>query len=306
MRHSSRQSLREPILSQQRLLRPQCPRPIPDLCVDQALHRARLELLRHSLIEALHYLSLNTRLPKQPKHILEPVALREVLHHQLHNLLHVLLQRIDDRIRARVVRIRRPPPQALLHAHAVVLHNQSDDGPAHVVHIKDGRLRVERDGMELVRVRHRHLCERIKVPALDRRGYSGHALGHDVGDAVLEEGRGLDGALHAAGGGGALFVIGDDADEGVHVGPVGLWCDLDGERVLSVGARALFPGDEAAVERAAGRAGALACDEGERGGGDGERIKLGEGGDEGGEAGGGGREASGGGEVVVGGDVDVV
>ena len=52
-------------------------------------------------------------------------------------------------------------------------------------------------------------------------------------DTVLEERGSLDGALHAASGRGPLFVVRNDADEGVHDWPVGLGGYLDSERVFA-------------------------------------------------------------------------
>lgn len=278
--------------------------------MDQALDSAHVELLRDCLIEALDDLALvlgRVHASKEAKHVFErALALREVLDDELHDLLDILLEGIDDRIGARIVRVRRLAPKTLLDAHAVVLNDERDDRTAHVVHVEDGRLGVERDGMELVRVRHRNLRELVEIARADRRGDGIHALRDDVRDAVLEERGSLDGALHAAGGGGALLVVGDDANEGVDFGPVRLGRDFDGEGVGTVGTGALFPGDEAAEKGAAGGSGALAGDEGEGGGGDGEFVELGEGKNKGGKSGCRRREAGGGGEVVEGRDVDMV
>jgi len=53
--------------------------------------------------------------------------------------------------------------------------------------------------MELVRIPHRDARERVKVLLENGIGDALHPLRDNVRDAVLEERRGLDGALHAAG-----------------------------------------------------------------------------------------------------------
>ena len=53
--------------------------------------------------------------------------------------------------------------------------------------------------MELVRILHRDAREGIKVLLENSIGDALHPLRNDMRDAVLEERRSLDGALHAAG-----------------------------------------------------------------------------------------------------------
>ena len=89
--------------------------------MDEALHRADREWLGNSSVETLHNLALHTGRTEEPERILEGLRLREVLHDELYDLLDIFLRRIDDRIRARVVRVRRLELPALLDRDAVVL-----------------------------------------------------------------------------------------------------------------------------------------------------------------------------------------
>lgn len=138
--------------------------------------------------------------------------------------------------------------------------------------------------MELVGIGHGDLREGVKVPREDGFGDAVHAFWDDVLDAVLEERGGLDGALHATRGARAFLVIGNDTDEGLHLGPVLPGCDLYGERIVSGWIGAHLPGDEASEKRSACGPGALSGDEGKDGGGDGEGVQMGERCDEGGES----------------------
>lgn len=303
---SLRQLLRQPARVEKSIVFTESARAITDLRVDDPLDTA-LPLLRDSLIEARDDGTLLLIVRVQVEDVLEVRGrVREVLQDQVHDLLHILLLDVDDRVRACVVRVRGLPLASLLDRDAVVLDDERDDRLRDVVHVEDRWVRVERDRVELVRVLHRDAREGVEVARADRVADLGHALGHDVLDAVLEEGGRLDGALHARGGGSALLGVVDDADDGVEGRPVRLGCDLNGEGVGAVSLGALLPGDEATVERTASRAGALARDEGEGGWGYGELVKRREGGDQCREPGGGRRETCGCGEVVVRRDADMI
>lgn len=181
-----------------------------------------------------------------------PCVLGEVRKDKLEDILDVLLQSIDDGVGTGIIGIRSLVPLASRHARPVVLDDHTDDRATDVVQIEDGGFGVKADRVERVAVCHRDPREAVKVLLLDGGGDRLHACGDDLLDAVLEERGGLYGALHAACRRSALLGVADDADEGVHLGPVGLGCDLDGERVGAVGADALLPGNESAVERSAG------------------------------------------------------
>ena len=244
--------------------------------MNKTLYSTGFKLAGDCLVESFHHPTLtHTRLSSiKPKRILERLDLREILDDQIYNLPHVLLQNVDDRVRPGIERIRcLELATAARDRDAVVLDDERDDRPAHVVQVKDRGFGIERDGVELVRVAHRHARKGVKVARADRLRDGAHALGDDRGDAVREERRGLDGALHPRGGRRGLLVVGHDADEGVQLGPVRARCDLDREGVAAVRGGAHLPGDEPAKEGAAGGAGALACDEGEGGGGCGEGVE---------------------------------
>lgn len=103
-------------------------------------------------------------------------------------------------------------------------------------------------------------------------------------DAVLEQGGGLDSPLHAGCGGGAFFIVRDDADESVHLWPVILRGDLNGKRVATCWVLTHLPCNETTIERSARGAGALTRDEGEGRWGDWELVEMCKGSDESGKA----------------------
>lgn len=215
------------------------------------------------------------------------------------NLGHVGSRGVDDRVRAGVVSV------GGLDAVAVVLCDNTDNGAGDIVHVKDGWVGIQAHGVELVRVTHGQLGKLGEVLVLDSINHLIHALGDHVLNALLQQGRGLDGQLHALGRGGALLLVGDDANQGLEIGPVGLGRDLDSLRVGAVGAFAHLPGDKAAKEGTAGRTGALAGNDRQVRGIEGQLEELGQSVDQASVARSRRGQASGGGEVVLGADVDV-
>ena len=188
--------------------------------MNERLDGPRVKALGYGGVETVHEPALDWGVCKELERIVERF-LGEIRDDQLDDLLDVLPRRVDDRVRPRVKRVRCLAFATFFERDAVVLCHDGDDRATDVVHVKDGWVGVERDGVELVRVFHRDGCKGVKVALLDGFGDGAHPVGDD-GEALWEEGGCLDGALHAGCGGGAFLVVGDDADEGVHVGPVGL------------------------------------------------------------------------------------
>ena len=228
--------------------------------MNERLDSPRTEALGYAFVETIYEPTLNRGTSKELEWIVERF-LREIRDDQLDDLLQVLPRRVNDCVWARVKRVRGLALATLFEGDAVVLCHDADDRATDIVHVKDGRVGVERNGVELVRVFHRDGCKCVKVAFSDGFGDIAHPIGDD-GEALWEESRSLDGALHAGGGGGTLLVVGDDTDEGVHVGPVSLGCDLFGEGVGAVSRGAFSPCDEPAEEGTAGRTRALTSNEG--------------------------------------------
>ena len=289
--------LGQTVVAQQGLLITPDARSVSDRRVDERLDGSRAKTLGYAFVETIHEPTLDGSTDKELERIVERF-LREIRHDQLDDLFDVLLRRVNDCVRTRVKRVRRLALATFFERNAIVLCHDSDDRPTDVVHVKNGRVSVECDGVELVRVFHRYGCECVKIAVLDGLGDVTHAAGDDS-KALWEEGRGLDGPLHAGSGGSAFFVVGDDADEGVHVGPVGFRCDLFGERVGAVSGGAFSPCDESAKERTAGRTGALTSNEGEFFRRCGKLVQLREGVNESCKARCGRCETGGSGEVIV-------
>mmetsp|Transcript_14137 Transcript_14137/g.46327 ORF Transcript_14137/g.46327 Transcript_14137/m.46327 type:complete len:291 (+) Transcript_14137:525-1397(+) len=163
---------------------------------------------------------------------------------------HVLLQGEQHCVRPGVERVAahdRP-------ARVVEGVHQPHHGTRGVVHVEDGWEGVEAGGVELVRVLHHQLGHRRKVPRPVSRLHPLHACWHDGGRAVREQRAGLDRSLHAGGGGDGLLGVGDDKDEHLQLGPVGLGRHLPRARVGAVGFAAHVPGDKASGQRPASRA----------------------------------------------------
>ena len=210
----------ETVVAQQGLLLSPDARSVSDASVNERFDGPRAKSLGYSGVEPIYEPTFNCGASKELERIVERF-LREIRHDQLDNFFDVLPRRVNDRVRTRVKRVRCLALAALFERYAIVLCHDGDDRATDVVHVKDGRVGVQRDGMELVRVFHRDGSECVKVAVLNGFGDAAHPVGDD-GETLWKEGRGLDGALHAGGGGGAFFVVRDDADEGVHVGPVDL------------------------------------------------------------------------------------
>jgi hypothetical protein len=176
---------------------------------------------------------------------------------------------------------------------------QPDGRAGGVVHVEDRGRGVEAGGVEVVRVLHGQDGESLEVAVEDGLLHGLHALGDDVVGALLEEGRGGDGGLHAAGGGDVLLLGAGYQNAGTHVGPVAGGCDLVGQAVTAILLLALLPAGVATEQTPAGRAGALACDLAEVCGRGGELVEVRNGTNESGEACSAGGQASGCREVVL-------
>ena len=250
-------------------------------------------------VETFRYLG---RFPVQAERIGKGGVLREEPVDQVQHDGHRFLQRVNDGVGTGIERVGGDG----LACGPVQLFDDPDDTAGDVVEVKDGRFRVQADGVERVGIPHRGLGKRFEIPRLDRLGNVIHPAGDDLFDPMLQQRTRLHRPLHSTRRARPFFSITDDADQGVHLGPVGTGSDLFRQRVGTVFLGTHTPGDVPAKERTTGRAGSLTGDEGELRGSLGERVELRERGDEGGEARSGRGETRGGGEVVVRGDVDVV
>lgn len=221
----------------------------------------------------------------------------------LQDRVHVGLGCVEDSVGAGIVGVSHQLALALALGLVctVQLLDQLDNGTADVVHVENGWSSVEAASVEVVRVGHGDFGKSVKVALLDGFRDLEHAFGDDGLDAVLEQRRSLDGALHASGGRGALFGVADDTDERLEVGPVRLGSHLNSETVSSGRLLAALPSDVAAKEGAAGRPTTLTSNARELGAGylGLQLVQCGERGDEGGESRGRRSETSGSGEVVL-------
>mmetsp|Transcript_41440 Transcript_41440/g.133720 ORF Transcript_41440/g.133720 Transcript_41440/m.133720 type:complete len:330 (-) Transcript_41440:195-1184(-) len=156
--------------------------------------------------------------------------------------------------------------------------HHSHDGSRGVIHVEDGRVRVEAGGVELVRVAHHQLRHLAEIARLVRGLHLGQPARHDGSGAVREQRRGVDGRLHARSRRDCLLGVRDDEDQHLQLRPVRLVRHLPGARVDAVGALTHVPRHKAARERAASGAGPHARDArelvGERVG---QAVQLGEG-----------------------------
>lgn len=180
------------------------------------------------------------------------VGLGEVVVDERDDGLDVLRPGVDHRVWSGVVGVGCDVALASGDGGAVELADEGHDGSGHVVHVEDGRLGVEAAGVELVRVLHGDLSESVKVFGADGFRDSLHALRHDMLDAMLQQGRGLNGALHACCRRRSFFEVGHDANESLQVGPVRLRGDLHSIRVLAVGLLPHLPRDKATKDGSAG------------------------------------------------------
>lgn len=125
---------------------------------------------------------------------------------------------------------------------------QPDGRARSVVHVEDWRCGVEAGGMEVVGVFHGEGGEGFEVAVVDGLLHGDHALGDDVVGALLEEGGGGDGGLHAAGGRDVFLLGAGDEDAGAHVGPVAGGRDFVGQAVAAVLLLTLLPAGVAAEQ----------------------------------------------------------
>jgi hypothetical protein len=149
----------------------------------------------------------------------------------------ILSEVVDDSVRASVERVATHDL-----ARGVIDGVTEPDGRAGgVVHVEDWGRCVKAGRVEVVRVLHGQDGESLEVAVDDGLLHGLHAFGHDVGGTLLEEGRGGDGGLHAAGGGDVLLFGAGYQDAGAHVGPVAGRCDLVGQAVTAIVFLALLP-----------------------------------------------------------------
>ncbi len=210
----------------------------------------------------------------------------------------VLLEVVHDAVRAGIERV----GGDRLAGGGVDGLDGAHGGPRDVVHVVDGRVGVGTGGVERVGVLHGDLGELGKVPRRHGLLHELHVLGHDVGDALLEEIGRRHRLLHARRRADALLGGRGDEHQRPHLGPVRRRGHLHGLGVEAVGLRPHLPRHVPAEQAAAGGAAALARDQGELGGRVGQLVEIGDGAHEGGEAGGGRGQAGGSGEVVLGDD----
>ena len=146
--------------------------------MNERLDSPRVEALGYVGIETIYKPTLDRDTSKNLERIVE-TFLRKVGDDHLDDLFHVLPRRVNDCVRTRVKRVRRLALAALFERDAVVLCDDGDDRATDVVHVENGWVGVERDGVELVRVFHRDGCERIKVVVLDGFCDAAHSIGDD-------------------------------------------------------------------------------------------------------------------------------
>lgn len=275
-----------PVLRNQELLR--LDRPLANTRHDDPVHPLgkqppNLLQLRRSLHPAIR------------RRILPPRRARQRGEQAAHDGLLLLDGVVDDGVRPGVKRVRRDGAPRTLVDH---LH-RADRGPGVLVQVGDGRVRVEAGGVERVGLAHRHLGELGKVAVAHGLLHGSHVAGDHGVDAVLEEGGGRDGQLHACRRGDELAASADDEDHGAHAGPVRGGGHLLRQRVGAVLLLALAPRDVSAEEAPARRAGALPRDEGKLRRRVGQLVEVRDGADESREPGGRGREARCSREVVL-------
>jgi len=242
-----------------------------------------------------------------PSDILQPLAERPVpalralaqngLERARHEL-RVLVEVVHNRVGARVERVRAHGPAD----GAVDFVDETDGRARDVVHVEDGRPRVQTGGVEAVRVAHRDLRKGREVAVADGGLDGGHPLRHDGLRAGREQGGRRDRGLHALRAGHVFLLRADDQDHGAHLRPVRRRCDLLSDAVAAVREGARPPGDVPAHQGAAGGTGPLACDAAELPWGLGQLVEVRDGAHEGGEAGSGAGQAGSGRKVVLGHD----
>jgi len=112
------------------------------------------------------------------------------------------------------------------------------------------------DFLEVIRVLHGDVGPLGEVLGVDGGGDLSHSGGDDLFNSRLHEGRSLERELHTSSGRDILLLALDDGAENVHLRPVVAGLILNGDGVAAVFLLTLEPLDEAAVDRAAGGAGA--------------------------------------------------
>lgn len=169
----------------------------------------------------------------------------------------VPVQVVDDGVGAGVEGV--GGPQAL--GFGVERLDGPDGGPAHVIQVEDGRLRVQAGGVEAVAVTHGDAREGVEVAGRDGGFHRAHACGHDRVGSRSEQARRLHRRLHPRRAAHPLFGRAHHQDQRPHLGPVAPWCHQPGHAVEPVVLRAVVPRHIAAQQAAARRPGPLARDE---------------------------------------------
>lgn len=129
--------------------------------------------------------------------------------------------------------------------------NHTDGSARGVVHVEDGRLRVETGSVEGVAVLHGQAGKSAKVLVGNRLLHLLHAVGNGVGDALGEESRGSDRLLHTSGAADVLLFCRSDKNDGAHVGPVLCGRNLNGHTVAAVLLASHLPSDISAKQTTA-------------------------------------------------------
>lgn len=184
-----RQNFGQPIFCEQRFRCVQHAWTVANPCVNQAFYRTDGERFRDGSVEALGNGAAPNSLPcKETEGILESVGLREVFDDEFHDLLHVLFESVDHGVGSSIICICGLDVTGRFDSNAVILHDEGNNCAGHVVHIKDRRVRIERNGVELVGILHRDSRESVKVARKDGFLNGLHTRGYDFFDTVLQEG----------------------------------------------------------------------------------------------------------------------
>ena len=91
----------------------------------------------------------------------------------------VLLLVVQDRIRTGIVRVGYDALATRFDASAINLFDELNNASANIVHVEDGRRRVEARRVEVVGIGHGDAGKRVKVLGLDRCADLCHALRYD-------------------------------------------------------------------------------------------------------------------------------
>mmetsp|Transcript_9726 Transcript_9726/g.20155 ORF Transcript_9726/g.20155 Transcript_9726/m.20155 type:complete len:249 (+) Transcript_9726:210-956(+) len=184
----------------------------------------------------------------------------KVVRHEGTHLDHKLVKRVQDSIWAGIVRVGNPGFARPL----VIGVGNSHNLPGDVVHVKDGRVGVGADRVELVGIPHGQLSKGGKILG-QKSGFDGlHSVGNNRRNSVGKERRGSNAGAHSGCGGGVLLGVAHDHNDGTDFRPVGFIGNLDGHGIApwsivittSLGG-SRPPSDESSIQGSAGRSAAL-------------------------------------------------